>query len=605
MFQDFSYRRKPSVGQANLPKLRSAMAGLGTDAFYIPHDEEYQNEYLPDANERLAWSIGFTGSADNASIFAGRAVSLVDGRSNAQAHNQTDRKLIEINDLSLFGPFDWLATQNLKNIKIGYDPSLSRPTDVSKLASTATQMGIQAIEIESNPIDIAWTDRSDLPVEKVCPHPEKFMGESTVSKIRRFADVLSSRGVGASVFTAHASNAWLFNLRGRDVRHSPLPSGHAILYVNGTAELFLDDAKIDDALKQHLGSDVQLYSPNRLLERLGSLSNKFVNLDPNFTSAWFFNKLSDFGVNIIPASDPVIPLQAQKNATDIKGIATAHERDSIARIRFLRWLSEEGQSGEVTEIDVAKKLETLRKERPELKDLSFETTSGTEPNSALPHYRVSTQSNRKLDRGMLCLVYSDGQFLDGTTDVTQIIPIGTPSSNMRRHYTLVLKAHIALATARFSIGTTGTHLDTIARLSLWKTGLDFELGTGHSVGVYLGVHEGPQKIAKGWHSNPLLPGMIVSNDPRHYKVGSYGMRIENHLFVLEAPDIEGGETPMLGFQNLTWLPLSRDLIELSLLTAEEQDWVNDYHAETLKRLNNRLSKTDATWLGKICMTLEV
>ena len=521
MFQDFSYSGKPSVGQANLPKLRSAMAGLGTDAFYIPDVDEYQNENLPDANERLAWSICYTGSADNASIFAGRAVSLVDRRYNVQAHNQTDRKLIQVNDLPLSGSFDWLATQNQKYIKIGSDPSLSSPTDVSKLASTATQMGIQAIEIETNPIDIAWTDRPDLPDEKVCPHPEKFSGESTVSKILRVADVLSSQCIDASVFTAPASIAWLFNLRGGDVRHSPLPLGHAILCVNGTAELFLDDAKIDDALKQHLGSDVQLYSPNRLLERLGSLSNKFVSLDPNFTSTWFFNKLSDFGVNIIPASDPVIPLRAQKNATDIKGTATAHERDRIARIRFLRWLSEEGQSGEVTEIDASKKLETLRKEWLELKDLSFETILGAETNSALPHYRVSTQPNRKLDRGTLCLVYSDGQYLDGTTDVTRIVPIGT----------------------------TGAHLDTIAWLPLWKAGLDFEHGTGHSVGVYLRVHEGPQKIAKGWHSNPLLPVMIVANDTDCYKVGSYGVRIENHQFVLEAWDIEGGETPMLGFQK--------------------------------------------------------
>ena len=603
MFQDFSVRGGPSIGHANLPKLRSAMAGLGIDAFYIPHDDEYQNEYLPDANERLAWATGFTGSAGSAFIFAGRAVLLVDGRYTIQAHNQTDRELIEINDLPLSGPFDWLATQKLKNIKIGYDPSLSSPTDVSKLASTATRMGIQTIEVETNPIDIAWTDRPDLPVEKIFPHPEKFSGESTASKIQRVNDVMSSRGVDATVFTAPASIAWLFNIRGGDVRHSPLPLGHAILYVNGTAELFLDDAKIDDALKQHLGSDVKFFSPNQLLERLGSLSNKSVSLDPNITSAWFFNKLYDFGVNIIPAPDPVIPLRAQKNTTELKGTATAHERDSIALIRFLKWLSEEGQSGEVTEIDAAKKLEALRKERPELKDLSFETISGAGPNSALPHYRVSTQSNRKLERGTLYLVDSGGQYLDGTTDVTRTVPIGTPSSNMRRHYTLVLKAHIALATARFPVGTTGTHLDTIARLPLWKAGLDFEHGTGHGVGVYLGVHEGPQRIAKGWNPNHLLPGMIVSNEPGYYKVGSYGIRIENLQFVVEASDIEGGETPMLGFQNLTWVPLSRDLIDVSLLTDEEHTWVNIYHAETLNRLKNRLSKTDANWLEKMCKPL--
>ncbi len=603
MFQDFSVKGGPSVGRSNLPKLRSVMAQMGIHVLYVPHDDEFQNEYLPDANERLAWATGFTGSAGCAFVYLERAVLLVDGRYTIQAQSQTDPNLVEVTDLPTIGPFEWLSKQDLNEVKIGYCPSLLSPTDVNKLNNICQVKNAHSIELDVNPVDEAWVDRPELPTEKVYPHPEKYSGESTASKVRRVTTELKSRQVEATVLTAPASVAWLFNIRGGDVRHSPLPLAQAILYANGRSELLLDPVKVDQSLIDHLGDEVRIFAPNQLESRLGELSDKSVSLDPNITSAWYFDKLANLGVEIFPASDPVIILRAQKNRTEIQGTTIAHERDSIALTRFLKWLSEDGQSGEVTEIDAAKKLERLRRERTELKDLSFETISGAGPNSALPHYRVNTETNRKLERGTLYLVDSGGQYLDGTTDVTRTVPIGTPSETMRRHYTLVLKAHIALATARFPLGTTGTHLDTVARLPLWKAGLDFDHGTGHGVGVYLGVHEGPQRIAKTWYPSPLLPGMIVSNEPGYYEPGSYGIRIENLQYVVDASEIEGGTTPMLGFQNLTWAPLSRELIDTSILTEDELMWVNDYHTETLFRIKNLLNDSDALWLESSCKPL--
>lgn len=603
MFQDFSVKGGPSVGRSNLPKLRSVMSQMGINALYIPHDDEFQNEYLPDANERLAWATGFTGSAGSAFVFHDRAVLLVDGRYTIQAQNQIDPTLIDLADLPASGPFEWLSKQDLKEAKIGYCPSLSSPTDVNNFKNVCLVKNAETIELDVNPVDVAWADRPKLPREKVYPHPLKYSGESTDSKVRRVTTELQTRRVDATVLTAPASIAWLFNIRGSDVRHSPLPLAHAIIYTNGRLELFLDPVKVDQNLVDHLGNEVQIYTQDQLETQLSELSSKSVSLDPNMTSAWYFNKLAKLGAKIAHAADPVILLRAQKNKIEIQGTTTAHERDSIALIRFLKWLSEDGQSGEVTEIDAAKKLERLRRELPELRDLSFETISGAGPNSALPHYRVNTETNRKLERGTLYLVDSGAQYFDGTTDVTRTVPIGTPSDNMRRRYTLVLKAHIALATARFPLGTTGTHLDTVARLPLWKAGLDFDHGTGHGVGVYLGVHEGPQRIAKAWYASPLLPGMIVSNEPGYYEPGSYGIRIENLQYVVEASEIEGGTTPMLGFQNLTWAPLSRELINFSLLNEEEHQWVDDYHSETLSRIQNQLNDSDSSWLESSCRPL--
>ena len=603
MIQDFSVKGGPSVGRTNLPILRSIMAKECIDVLYIPHDDEFQNEYLPDANERLGWATGFTGSAGSSFVFADRAVLLVDGRYTIQAQNQTDSTLFEIVDLPPSGPFEWLAKQDLSRTNVGYSPALSSPTDVRKLQHTVQKNSGCSVELAVHPVDEAWKDRPSLPAEKVFPHPEKYSGESTSSKLQRISAILKSRGSDATVITAPASIAWLFNIRGGDVRHSPLPLSQAILYTDGRAELFLDAVKVDQAVQDHIGNEVRIYSPDQFEIQLSNLSNKIVSVDPNVTSAWYFNKLEEIGANILPAQDPVILPRATKNAIEIQGTIAAHERDSIALVRFLKWLAEDGQSGDVTEIDAAKKLEGFRSELPELKDLSFETISGAGPNSALPHYRVNTESNRKLENGTLYLVDSGGQYLDGTTDVTRTIPIGEPTDKMRRHYTLVLKAHIALATARFPMGTTGTHLDTVARLPLWKAGLDFDHGTGHGVGVYLGVHEGPQRIAKPWYPSPLLPGMIVSNEPGYYEPGSYGIRIENLQYVVEATDIDGGTTPMLGFQNLTWAPLSRELIDTSLLTEEEHQWVNDYHAETYSRIKSKLQENDATWLELSCRSL--
>jgi Xaa-Pro aminopeptidase len=403
--------------------------------------------------------------------------------------------------------------------------------------------------------------------------------------------------------TAPASLAWLFNIRGGDVACSPLPLGHAILHADGSAELFLASAKVDDALRAHLGDAVSLYEPDALDARLAALSGKTVSLDPDQASAWFFGKVERAGARILRQRDPVALPKACKNAAEIEGTTQAHLRDGVALTRFLHWLATEAQSGEVTEIDAVLKVEGFREALGELKDLSFETISGAGPNGALPHYRVSTASNRTLDRGTLYLVDSGGQYLDGTTDVTRTVPIGAPSAEMRRHYTLVLKGHIALAEVRFPEGTTGTQLDTLARHALWQAGLDYDHGTGHGVGVYLGVHEGPQRIAKTSSTVALRPGMIVSNEPGYYRTGAYGIRIENLQYVTPLAEISGGERAMMGFQCLTLAPLSRDLIDPSLLSRSEHVWVDRYHERVFAEIAPKLDSETRSWLTEACAPL--
>ena len=396
---------------------------------------------------------------------------------------------------------------------------------------------------------------------------------------------------------------WAFNIRGGDVSCTPLPLGRAILFADGSADLFLDEVKVSDDLRQHLGNSVTLRPLADLEKGLADLKGKTVSVDPDVASAWFFDQLEQAGATIVRDRDPVSLPKARKNEAELAGSAAAHIRDGVALTRFLHWLDTDAQSGEVTEIDAAIKLEEFRENLGGLNDLSFPTISGAGPNGALPHYRVSTASNRKLERGSLYLVDSGGQYLDGTTDVTRTVPIGDPSADMRRHYTQVLKGHIALAVVRFPKGTTGTHLDVLARHALWQAGLDYQHGTGHGVGVYLGVHEGPQRIAKGWSPIPLETGMIVSNEPGYYREGQYGIRIENLQYVTAPAPIEGGEIDMYGFECLTFAPLARDLIDLAHLTKEEREWVDAYHAKVYDLLADKLDGPVKDWLRAACMPL--
>ncbi|MCA8904496.1 MAG: aminopeptidase P family protein, partial [Hyphomonas sp.] len=582
MRQTFDIKGGPQDGRAHLPLLRKELVQLGLDGFYVPHDDEYQNEYLPDANERLAWVSGFTGSFGSAFVFADRAVIFADGRYTLQAADQTAPELWERQGIPDPGAFGWLAKQKLSGKTVGYDPRLMSPNDVTALKSAADAAGAKLVAVEENPIDKAWQGRPPQPTAEVVPHNVKYAGVAHDDKRAEIGKALEAAGVDAAVLTSPASLAWAFNIRGGDVSCTPLPLGRAILFRDGTADLFLDEVKVSPKLRKHLGNTVTVRPLSEVEQGLGELAGKTVSLDPDLASAWFFDKVEAAGGKIVRQRDPVALPRACKNEAEIRGTTAAHIRDGVALTKFLHWLATEAQSGKVTEIEAAIKLENFREAVDGLADLSFPSISGAVEHGALPHYRVSTASDRTLERGSLYLIDSGGQYPDGTTDVTRTVPIGEPTADMRRHYTLVLKGHIALATVRFPLGTTGTHLDVLARHPLWQAGLDYQHGTGHGVGVYLGVHEGPHRIAKPWNAVPLAPGMIVSNEPGYYREGQYGIRIENLQYVTPPAPIEGGEIDMLGFECLTFAPLARDLIDVKLLSKDERKYVNEYHKRVWK-----------------------
>lgn len=603
MKQNFDVKGGPQIGRENLPKLRAALAEMKLDGFYVPHEDEYQNEYLPDANERLAWVSGFTGSFGSALILTDRAALFIDGRYTIQGAEQTDHSLFERVAIPDPGPFGWLSQQDLAGQSIGYDAALMTPNDVAQFEKAARKAGAKIVAVAANPIDLAWTDRPAQPVQPVLSHDLSFAGQSSEQKRQEIAKTLTESAADAVVITSPASIAWLFNIRGGDVACSPLPLARAILRNDGSATLLMDPAKESEGLREHLGNQVTVSDISGLEQELANLKGQSISLDPALASAWFFQTLEHAGANIIRAQDPVLLPKARKNATELAGTSAAHQRDGAAVTRFLHWLDTVGQSGSITEIDAALKLLEFRTADRSLKDMSFETISGAGPNGALPHYRVSSASNLKLEQGSLYLVDSGGQYPDGTTDITRTVPIGTPSADMKRHYTLVLKGHIEMDRVRFPEGTTGTHLDTLARHALWQAGLDYDHGTGHGVGVYLGVHEGPQRIAKAWNAVPLMPGMIVSNEPGFYKEGAYGIRIENLQYVTPPEAIEGGDRPMLGFECLTFAPLARGLIDMGILSPSERDWVDDYHQRVLVEIGDLVDGDAKTWLEQACLPL--
>ena len=604
MRQTYDVVGGPAIGRSNLPLVRKQLKNQGLDGLYIPHEDAYQNEYLPAGADRLSWTTGFTGSAGASFVFQKTAIVFVDGRYTQQAKSQLDGRLFSVEDLIEPGPFEWLKTQKLHDSKLGYDPNLVSINTLKKLKKAAEGAGAELIAVSTNPVDDAWTDQPREPLATVVPHDLAYSGESHEVKRKRIAEQVAQFGADALVIPSPASLAWIFNIRGGDVKCTPLPLGRAILHADGEAELFLRPEKVNDELMAHLGPDVVVRPINELDRRLRKLADKTVHIDPDIATAWFANVLNDAGVKTIEGADPIALPRARKNAVEIAGSKRAHVRDGAALVRFLIWLdSGDVQSGKVTEIDAASKLETIREEGQGLKDLSFESIAGAGPNGAFAHYRVNEKSNRKLTPGTLFLIDSGGQYLDGTTDVTRTIAIGEPTQEMRERYTLVLKGHIALSVVRFPKGTTGSALDALARMALWERGFDYDHGTGHGVGSYLGVHEGPQRISKAPNTVSLEPGMIVSNEPGYYKTDGYGIRIENLQFVTEPTDVAGGERPMLGFESLTIAPLDRKLIEPGMLTPGEWRWVDEYHARVLSRLADRLTPEEIDWLKSACAPL--
>ena len=603
MRQTFDEHADRSFGPRHVPLIRAEMARRGLDGFLIPHEDEHQNEYLPDANERLAWATGFTGSAGAAVVMADKAAVFVDGRYTLQVRDQVDTALFETRDLVEGGVPAWLEAVARPGQVIGYDARLHSPDALARLQAAAARAGATLKAVDDNPLDAAWSARPAQPAAPVVPHPLDYAGEDSASKRARIGAGLAQAGLDATVITAPASVAWLFNIRGGDVIRSPLPLGQAILNADGSARLFLDPVKVTPDLPAWLGNQVRLESPDALPGALAELSGRKVLIDPAQSSSWYFDTLTGAGAAVAPGTDPTALPRACKNAVEVEGARRAHACDGAALSRFLHWLSTEAQTSLPDEVEIVTRLEAFREATGALKDLSFDTIAGAGPNGAVVHYRPTLRTNRRLEPGQLVLVDSGAQYLDGTTDVTRTVAVGAPSAEMRQRFTLVLKGHIALARIRFPAGTTGSSLDVLARAALWTAGLDFDHGTGHGVGSYLGVHEGPQRIAKRPDHAALQPGMIVSNEPGYYKTGAYGIRIENLQVVTPASEIAGGERPMLGFETLTLAPIDRRLIDLALLDAGELAWMDAYHARVLAVVGPQVDAAVRAWLETVCAPL--
>lgn len=598
MFQHFDPVSDKSFAGKHLPLLRAEMARLKIDGFIVPHDDEYQNEYIPAYAERLMWVSGFSGSAGAAVIFADKAVIFVDGRYTLQVRQQTDEKFFSFEDLVDSPPDIWLGENAAKGARIAFDPMLHTKSGVERLEKAARKAGFELVALKENPIDAAWNDQPPRPLSPVKAHTLDLAGKSSAEKRREIGAAVAKAGADAALITSPPSLAWLLNIRGGDVSRTPLPLARALAWKDGTATLFIAPEKVGNELPSFLGDEVDIRAEvdvEATLKRLGA-EGKAIAIDPALAPMRYVTELKDAGAKVVDLADPCALPRATKNETELNGARAAHVRDGAAITQFLHWIATKAQDGTVDEIEAAKKLEEFRAATGKLVDLSFDTISGAGENGAVVHYKVSTATSRKLSPGELFLIDSGAQYQDGTTDITRTVPIGAPTNEMRERFTLVLKGHIALATARFPAGTTGTQLDILARKALWDFGLDYDHGTGHGVGSFLGVHEGPQRIAKAPNAHALKPGMILSNEPGYYKTGGYGIRIENLIVVTEPQAIHGGERAMMAFETITLAPISLDLVMPSLLNDAERHWLNKYHARVRQTLTPLLPAEAAKWL---------
>ncbi|MDJ0934545.1 MAG: aminopeptidase P family protein [Kiloniellales bacterium] len=606
--RDLAAKRDDGLGAgadhaARLADLRAELARRGLQGFLVPRSDEHQGEYVPARAQRLAWLTGFTGSAGAALVLAERAAVFVDGRYTLQVRQQVDTEIFAPVHLAETAPADWIS-ENLKpGEKLGYDPWLHSESQVKGLRAAAEKAGGSLVPCDGNPLDAVWRGQPAPPLAPVRPHDLEYAGQSTAEKRTQIGTEIEARGAEAAVLTLPDSIAWLLNVRGGDVTHTPFALSFAIQRADGNTTWFIDDRKLTTATRQHLGNAVAVEPPEAFgpaLEALGQAAAK-VTLDPASAPDWAFERLRSSGAKLVPGSDPCLLPKARKNQVEIAGARAAHLRDGAAVTRFLAWLAAEAptRAGKdpVTEIEAAERLAALRRRNEGFRDLSFDTISGAGPNGAIVHYRVDETSNRGLGDGELYLVDSGAQYPDGTTDVTRTLAIGEPTAEMRDRFTRVLKGHIAIATARFPKGTTGTQLDTLARRPLWEAGLDFDHGTGHGVGSYLSVHEGPQRIAKAPNPVPLEPGMIVSNEPGYYREGAYGIRIENLVTVVALSAPPESERELLGFETLTLAPIDRALIDPALLDPAEIAWLDAYHARVRSALTPELDPETAAWLA--------
>ena len=591
-------RPAPMPRAERLARLRARLSEHGVHGFLVPRGDEHQGEYVPARAQRLCWLTGFTGSAGLAVVLPQQAAIFVDGRYTLQAEVEVDGALFARRHLADAPASEWIAATLKPGEILAYDPWLHTPAEIERYRKAAEKAGGRVMALETNPIDAVWPDQPPPPLAPVVPHGLEFAGQSAEEKRERVANVLSADGVDAAVLTAPDSIAWLLNIRGGDVAHTPLPLAFAVVHRDATVDLFIDERKLMPSTLAHLGNRVRIAPVDAFGHALAELgtAHRRVQADPTSAAAWIFDRLAAAGADIHRAADPCQLPKACKNPVEIEGTRRAHRRDGVALTRFLAWLAEAAGKGDLGEIAAAERLAEFRRAGEHFRDLSFPTISGAGANGAVVHYRATPESERKLGPGMLYLVDSGAQYSDGTTDVTRTVAIGAPSPEMRERFTRVLKGHIALATCRFPKGTNGAQLDALARRALWEVGLDYDHGTGHGVGSYLGVHEGPQRISKAANAQGLLPGMIVSDEPGYYKTGAYGTRIEN-LVVVTPADAPGGEREMLGFETLTLAPIDRALVDPALLEPAEIAWLDAYHARVRRELAPLLDKKSVRWLA--------
>ncbi len=594
LYQTFADSADPTLGAPRLKRLRAALKAQKLDGFLIPRADAHQNEYVPPGEERLAWLTGFTGSAGFAIALRDKAAIFVDGRYTIQAREQVDASAFAVTPLESCAPADWLAREAKKKARIGYDPWLHTPAQIARYEAAAQKAGAEMVAVAANPIDSLWTDRPAAPQGAVSLHPLKYAGEKAEAKLARIAGALRD---DAFLVSDPHDLAWAFNLRGADVGHTPIALGFALIFAKGRPKLFLAPEKLRPPTAKALARLADLAAPEALADDLRALGakNKKILFDSATVPAALTQMFSGAGGSVELAASPIALMKARKNAAELAGARAAHLRDGAALTRFLCWFDKTAPLGKLTEISAAKALETFRRDTGALKDLSFPTISAFGPHAALPHYRVTDNSDAKIGKGVY-LVDSGGQYLDGTTDVTRTVTVGRPSRAFIDAYTRVLKGHIAVGRAVFPHGTTGAQLDALARLPLWRAGLDFDHGVGHGVGAYLSVHEGPQRISK-MGGVALEPGMILSNEPGFYREGAFGIRIENLIAVEERP-IPGGERAMLGFETLTLAPIDLRPVDAKMLDAGEKAWLNGFHAHVRKKLSPLLDAVEKAWLKK-------
>ncbi|ESX10076.1 aminopeptidase P family protein [Mesorhizobium sp. M0179] len=603
MFQTFDSAGDPSVGKPRVTLLRRWLADNGLDGFLVPRADEHQGEYVADRSARLKWLTGFSGSAGVALVQRDRAFMFVDGRYTLQVRHEVDLDIFAIESLVDNPPASWIKDNLGKGARLGFDPWLHTIAEVKALKTSAEQSGATMVPLDRNPIDIIWKDQPAPPAAPVEIHPIGFAGELAKDKLARLAAAIGKEGATHAVLTDPSSIAWAFNIRGGDVPHTPLALGFAILAADGKHQLFMDQRKFSRTVAAYLTQLADLHEPGEFEAAVAALAKggAKIALDPVLAAEKLRMLVEDNGGTFVSAADPARIPRATKNPAEIAGSRAAHRRDGAAVAKLLCWL-ERQKPGTLDEITVVTKLEETRRQTGEetqmpLRDVSFDTISGSGPNGAIMHYRVSRATNRELAKGELFLLDSGAQYQDGTTDITRTVPIGQPTEEMRERFTLVLKGMIGISTLRFPTGTRGSEIDAVARMALWKHGCDFAHGTGHGVGSYLAVHEGPQRIARTG-TEKLLAGMMLSNEPGYYKEGSYGIRIENLILVTPAEQVEGGDIAMHGFETLTLAPIDIRLIRTDLLTREELHWLDTYHAWVLAEIGPMLDGETLAWLEK-------